>query len=109
LCHVKLILKKIFSPVFSESPKKKKKSRKRKRRDSSSSSSSSGEEEARPSLEQLRKKRLEREQGERARAALLLARLSGKPVPGEKPSQPPPVTQKYNSQFNPHIAKQNFK
>uniref|UniRef100_A0A146M7Y8 Leukocyte receptor cluster member 1 n=2 Tax=Lygus hesperus TaxID=30085 RepID=A0A146M7Y8_LYGHE len=60
----------------------------------------------RSDLEELRAKRLKREQAEKQRAAQLLARLRGETI--EEPKAPEhSVKQKYNSQFNPHIARQN--
>ncbi|XP_050429317.1 leukocyte receptor cluster member 1 homolog [Adelges cooleyi] len=59
-------------------------------------------------LEELRAKRLKRERGERFRASQLIARMNGViPVEVAKP-KPPAIVQKYNSQFNPFLAKQNY-
>lgn len=98
--------------------KDKKKCKKSKHHSRSQSSESSDDEERRilqkQKLEKLRAERLQREKVERARADQLLAKLRGDSDPTEKPkevklpNQPPPVKQKYNSQFNPEIARQNF-
>ncbi|KDR06888.1 leukocyte receptor cluster member 1 homolog [Zootermopsis nevadensis] len=59
-------------------------------------------------LEHLRAQRLKREQEERKRSEALLARLRGEPDPeSSKSDAVPSVTQCYNSQFNPHLARQN--
>lgn len=93
------------------SPKKKnKKKKKKKRKRSRSSSSSDSESSSNPSkvsIEQLRAKRLKRENEEKLRAAALLAKLRGDITPVETQPKEPILKQKYNSQFNPHIAKQN--
>ena len=57
-------------------------------------------------LENLRAQRLKREETERKRAEALLAKLRGDPVPEEKKTEPA-ITQRYHSQFNPHLARQN--
>ncbi|KAJ9582186.1 hypothetical protein L9F63_003473 [Diploptera punctata] len=57
-------------------------------------------------LENLRVERLKREEAERKRAEAVLAKLRGDPVPEEKKSEPI-ITQRYHSQFNPHLARQN--
>ncbi|XP_014248385.1 leukocyte receptor cluster member 1 homolog [Cimex lectularius] len=60
----------------------------------------------RPTIEELRAKRLRREAEEKARRELVLAKLTGKPLP--QPANPPAARkQKYYSQFNPELARQN--
>lgn len=79
-------------------------------------------------LVQLRAERLRREQAEKSRADLLLAKINGitveetpsiatntdriclpdRSTPFSAPPPQAPIKQKYNSQFNPTIAKQNF-
>lgn len=72
--------------------------------------------EKREKLLKLRSDRLKREQIEKARTELLLTKINGpiessKSLLASKPmtaAVPLPVKQKYNSQFNPEIAKQNY-
>jgi hypothetical protein len=93
-----------------KSHKKKHKSKKRKRK-SSTSSSSSVEEAPKVSIEKLRAERLQRERAEGQKAKVLLAQLRGEPLEEEekpKESCVVPIKQKYNSQFNPHLARQNY-
>lgn len=104
----------------SKKPKKEKKSRKRRRSESSSSENDGDEEEQRmkrikiEKLEQLRTERLKREKEERRRSDELIARVTGVPLKPDKEESKPtvperrPIKQKYNSQFNPELAKQNY-
>nr|CAD7396218.1 unnamed protein product [Timema cristinae] len=100
-----------------------KKRKKRKCRRSSSSCSSGSSDNSRSSdkevfvekpkvdLEHLRAERLRREREEQKRTEALLAKIRGEPPPESKeakPNQVPIVVQKYNSQFNPELARQNF-
>lgn len=84
---------------------KKKKSRKRKY---SSSSDEEMEEAKQRKLQLLRTERLKREAEERKRTELLLAKLKGEKVIEEKRVVEPIMKRKYNSQFNPEYAKQNY-
>uniref|UniRef100_A0A1B6CC97 CBF1-interacting co-repressor CIR N-terminal domain-containing protein n=1 Tax=Clastoptera arizonana TaxID=38151 RepID=A0A1B6CC97_9HEMI len=63
--------------------------------------------EDQPNLEYLRAQRLKREQEERLRAEKVLAKMKGIKLPNEKTAIPV-IHQKYNSQFNPLLAKQNY-
>ncbi|XP_075771445.1 leukocyte receptor cluster member 1 [Pelodiscus sinensis] len=56
------------------------------------------------SLEQLRRERLRREQAERARAEVLLAGRLGEPQPKEE-EEADDRKRRYNSQFNPQLAR----
>lgn len=110
-----------------KSKKHKKSSLKKKRRKSRSASdeSSDGSESnddahKQAKLKELREARLQREREERKKAERVLAKLRGDSVSEPQqsdqssPSKSDPsismqrVKQKYNSQFNPHIARQNF-
>lgn len=102
------------SPRKKKKKHKKHKSHKKRRKSSSSELSEESEDETvkaekAKKLEILRTERLQREREERRRSELLLAKVTGKEV--EKPSSPPrqrQIKQKYNSQFNPEFAKQNY-
>ena len=63
-------------------------------------------EASRAKLENLRAERLKREETERKRTEALLAKVRGDPIPEEKKLEST-VIQRYNSQFNPHLARQN--
>lgn len=70
-------------------------------------------------ISQLREARLKREREEKYKTEMLLAKVRGDPFPNVLSTQAklidpdntaakPMVKQKYNSQFNPELAKQNF-
>uniref|UniRef100_A0A1B6M703 CBF1-interacting co-repressor CIR N-terminal domain-containing protein n=1 Tax=Graphocephala atropunctata TaxID=36148 RepID=A0A1B6M703_9HEMI len=80
---------------------------KKKRRRTKSESSINNQPEVKADLDELRAKRLQRERAEKLRAEKVLAKLRGETLPEDKPVVPT-VQQKYSSQFNPHLAKQNF-
>lgn len=98
--------------------KHKKKKRKHHRKSESSSSSSSSEESEdeemrrlqKLKIEKLRIERLRREKVEKEKADRLLAQLRGDEQETPKPKIPeiPSIKQKYNSQFNPWLARQNY-
>lgn len=58
-----------------------------------------------PSLDQLRAERLRREATERARAEALLARVRGGAQQEEQPEETDDRRRRYNSQFNPQLAR----
>lgn len=100
--HSKALVKKNDeSPIKKHKKKHKKKHRKKEKVNDKN--------EKKIILEKLREKRLKREREERFRASQLLARMNGV-IPVEVPKlQPKPtIVQKYNSQFNPYLAKQNY-
>lgn len=117
-----------YDPIFERKDKKKKKKRKKKVKkhkkrkynsnddptsESEQSTSDSDEEtkvrEKRKSLELLRAERLHREKQERERSEALLNKINGV-TPQNSKTEPitPVVQQKYNSQYNPELAKQNY-
>lgn len=96
----KVLDKKKDDSLKKKHKKKKKKKEKEKKKD---------KDEKKLDLEKLREKRLKREREERFRASQLLAKMNGvEPVEVSKPQIKPTIVQKYNSQFNPYLAKQNY-
>ncbi|XP_037084789.1 leukocyte receptor cluster member 1-like, partial [Pollicipes pollicipes] len=103
----------------SEEPRWKGVKRSRRRRRSSSSDASPSEDDAEAEataargvqLERLRAERLLRERAERERADALLRRLRGEAETAEasRPPAEPRLTQRYNAQFNPYLARQNYR
>lgn len=97
----------------SKKSKKKKSKRKHKKesRHSSSDSTDSSDEELKrlkqQKLEVLRIERLNREKVEREKAENLLRKLRGETEPKQQPPEIKNYKQRYNSQFNPEIARQN--
>lgn len=87
---------------------KRKKKHKREKRCSSSPESIDNQDkfEKQRKLELLRKERLEREREERKRTEELLSNVRGEK--NKQKSKPNTLTPRYNSQFNPEIAKQNY-
>jgi hypothetical protein len=63
------------------------------------------QQKSKSSIEQLRAERLKREMEEKQRTAQLLAKHRGEKIE-TKPSEEPQRRQKYNSQYNPDLAKQ---
>lgn len=108
-----------LSPKKHKKSKKKKHKKEKKSKKSKRTSSSESEDEEvrllqRQKLEKLRAERLQRERIEKEKADKVLARLRGDPEIDQKEkaakeaAQARTVKQKYNSQFNPEIARQNY-
>lgn len=97
--------------ITPEKPKKSKKHKKERKRKSKKSKKKEYDEERfenkKAKLEKLRKERLKREAIEKGRQDKLLTKEDKIPQPTVQQA-PQQFSQKYNSQFNPHIAKQNI-
>ncbi|XP_046396018.1 leukocyte receptor cluster member 1 [Ischnura elegans] len=96
---------------------KRNKSKRHRRNDSTSGNGSScdledSQEERKAKLERLRQERLKREAVEAEKARALIAKAKGEPIEESKEKKAETdllfPSQKYNSQFNPHLARQNF-
>ncbi|KAG5884880.1 hypothetical protein JTB14_025044 [Gonioctena quinquepunctata] len=68
------------------------------------------DDEKQQKLELLRAKRLKRENEERIRAEMLLSKVNGKCMQEDKAKnvERKPIKARYNSQFNPELARQNY-
>lgn len=67
-------------------------------------------EEKKDKLLKLREARLKREREEKCRTELFLTKLNGEPEPSNSEEQNKTrIKPKYNSQFNPELARQNYK
>lgn len=88
--------------------KKSKKYKKEKRKYESSDDSEDTEKlEKEARLKLLREERLSREREERKRAEAVMTKLKEKQLGITKPPEAQPTQQRYHSQFNPELAKQN--
>ena len=89
--------------------KKSKKSKKKSRRKSSDTEEDLERVRKQQKLEKLRQERLNREMKERAKANHVLygIPIEEKTTKGSKKDESNDGERKYNSQFNPHLAKQN--
>ena len=97
------------STIRNHSKKTKHKKKKSKKRHRSSSSESSDNEDSKVKMKKLRDERLKREQSENVRTLNLLKPKSSEASSDLLELQIPKMKQKYNSQFNPHHVKSNYR
>lgn len=91
------------------SENKHEKKRHKERSSSESSESDKLTSQTKVDIDTLRAERLRRENKEKHRAQMTLAKLRGETLPEDKPKDVvPEIKQKYSSQFNPHLARQNY-
>ncbi|XP_050664500.1 leukocyte receptor cluster member 1 homolog [Leptidea sinapis] len=60
-------------------------------------------------LQKLREARLKREQQEKYKTEIFLRKLNGEPLREEREKSDTKMIPKYNSQFNPELARQNYR
>ncbi|XP_034831028.1 leukocyte receptor cluster member 1 homolog [Maniola hyperantus] len=65
--------------------------------------------ESKNNLQKLREARLKREQQEKYKTEMFLSKLSGVKPESSKQDNPKKIQPKYNSQFNPELARQNYR
>lgn len=86
--------------------KEKKRDSKKRKRQSDDSEDQEEQTRRKQKLEVLRAERMKREADERLKAQMLIDKLKGKTENKETPVSN--IRRKYNSQFNPELAKQNY-
>lgn len=80
-----------------------------KKKDDKSKHKYKNQDDAKLKLQKLREARLRREEKEKYKTKMFLSQLNGTPVENQKNDEQPKVKAKYNSQFNPELARQNYR